>query len=121
MRKLFISLLKIFFFLLITCTSYTGFGQGIGINPSGSSPDNSAALDLSFNNKGFLVPRMTTAERDAIVAPAQALQIFNTTTKCFEFYESGNWLTLSCGCNPPAAAGTITGPSSVCQGESNIS
>ncbi|GGH25011.1 hypothetical protein GCM10007423_08910 [Dyadobacter endophyticus] len=32
------------------------------------------------NNKGLLAPRLTTAQRDAIVNPATALMIYNTTT-----------------------------------------
>lgn len=58
----------------------------VGINTDGSAPDNSAILDAKSNNKGFLPPRMTTAERDAINSPAIGLVIFNTDLKCLEFY-----------------------------------
>lgn len=50
----------------------------IGINTQ--SPNNSAILDINSTNKGFLPPRMTTSERDAISSPASGLIIFNTTT-----------------------------------------
>jgi len=63
------------------------FSQNVGINETGSLPDNSALLDLSSTERGLLVPRMTTVERDAIVNPAHSLLIFNTTTRCIEFYE----------------------------------
>ena len=94
--------------------------QGVGINPSGSSPNSSAGLDVDFTNKGLLIPRMTIAQRDAISSPAEGLQIFNTTTKCFEFYVSGGWLTMTCGCNQPAAAGNISGTAIECQGTNNV-
>jgi hypothetical protein len=47
------------------------------------APDNSAMLEVTGgagNNKGLLAPRLTTAQRDAIVNPATALMIYNTTT-----------------------------------------
>src|SRR6185295_14854583 len=54
---------------------YDNGNVGIGI----SSPGASAILDVSSTTKGFLMPRMTTAQRDAIVSPATGLSIFNTT------------------------------------------
>ena len=46
--------------------------------------DPSALLDLVATDKGMLVPRMTTAERDAIAAPAEGLLIYNIDD--FNFY-----------------------------------
>ncbi|MEI7727780.1 MAG: hypothetical protein WCK09_21925 [Bacteroidota bacterium] len=54
----------------------TAFGQ-VGINTDNSSPDPSAGLDVKFNNKGFLPPRMNSIQRNAIVSPAAGLMIFN--------------------------------------------
>ncbi len=48
--------------------------------------DNSSMLEIKSNNKGILIPRMTTAERDVIGTPAIGLLIFNTSTDQFEFY-----------------------------------
>ena len=67
-------------FLLI-CTST--FAQGVGINPSGNPPDTSAMLDVFSTQKGLLIPRMTTAQRDSIVSPAFGLLILNITDSCF--------------------------------------
>src|SRR5678815_3017362 len=55
------------------------FSQNVAINSTGSLPDASAMLDVSSTSKGFLMPRMTSAQRDAIVSPATGLTIFNTT------------------------------------------
>jgi hypothetical protein len=49
--------------------------QGIKISSSPGAPDPSAGLEIDFNNKGVLLPRMTTAQRNAIVNPAVGLQI----------------------------------------------
>ena len=72
-----------------------GFGQvGVGT----AIPDSSAQLDVSSTTKGFLPPRMTTVQRNAIANPVAGLQIFNTTTNCLEFYVNGLWQTIACGC-----------------------
>lgn len=46
----------------------------------GGTPDAAALLDVSSTTKGFLPPRLTTAQRDAITAPPSGLVIYNTTT-----------------------------------------
>lgn len=59
----------------------------IGINNSNTNPDPSAMLDVQSNNKGLLIPRMTTNQRDAIANPAMGLRIFNlddSTTHVFD-------------------------------------
>jgi hypothetical protein len=50
-------------------------------------PDSSSLLELFSNNKGLLVPRMTSSERDLIVAPAIGLLIYNTSTSNFNFFD----------------------------------
>jgi hypothetical protein len=67
----------LFTFLLAFCTAVT-YGQGFSINNSGASADGSAMLDVSSINKGFLVPRMTQAQRIAIATPAYGLLVFQT-------------------------------------------
>ena len=60
------------------------------INSTGSlglgtiTPDASALLDVNSTTKGFLPPRMTTAQRAAISSPAKGLIIYNTTTDQWE-------------------------------------
>lgn len=103
----------------IFISNYT-MAQGIAVNTTGLAPDSSAILDLNSNSMGFLLPRMTTAERNAIVSPAEGLQVFNTDTKCFEFYVNSVWLTLGCGCTSPSAAGAISGSDTVVAGQSAV-
>lgn len=45
-----------------------------------SNPVASALVDINSTTKGFLAPRMTTAQRDAISSPATGLIVYNTTT-----------------------------------------
>ena len=75
---------------LVLASSLATHAQvGIGT----SSPN--AALDVTSTTQGFLPPRMTTTQRDAISSPAVGLVIFNTTTNCLNFY-AGYWIE-SCG------------------------
>ena len=54
----------------------------------------SAILNLESIDKGFLPPRMTTAERDAIPNPTGGMIIYNTTDNKFQGYENGAWANL---------------------------
>jgi uncharacterized protein (TIGR02145 family) len=50
----------------------------------GTTPNASAELDVQSTSRGMLPPRLTTAQRNAIVNPATGLLIFNTTLNCVE-------------------------------------
>jgi hypothetical protein len=82
------------------------------VNTSGSivagssNADSSAILEASSTSKGFLMPRMTTVQRNAIVSPAAGLQIFNTDNQCVNIYDGANWIE-SCGLK---VTGTATIP-----------
>ena len=58
------------------------------------APDASAILDITSTSKGFLPPRMTTTERDAIASPATGLTIYNTTTNQWEGWNGSSWAIL---------------------------
>ena len=73
-------------------------GQNMGVN--NLNPDPSALLDLTSTEKGFLMPRMTTAQRNSIANPAQSLLIFNTTNQCIEIYIGTGWNSVSCPACP---------------------
>lgn len=46
----------------------------------------SALIALNSVTKGFLLPRMTSTQRDAIVNPTGGLLIYNTTTNKINVY-----------------------------------
>ncbi len=85
-------------FYIFSLSSNLFAQSGVSINNTGNLSDNSAMLDVESTSKGFLPPRMTAAERDAISNPADGLIIFNTTTNCLNFYAGGFWYE-TCG-NP---------------------
>lgn len=56
------------------------------LNVGGGTLDDSAIVELSSTTKGFLPPRMTTTQRNAISSPAAGLMIYNTTTNKLNVY-----------------------------------
>lgn len=62
------------YIILLFFVTKTVAQTGIGTN----TPDASAKLDITSSNKGFLVPRMTNAQRSAITSPANGLMVYQT-------------------------------------------
>ena len=52
-------------------------------------------LDVKSTVKGFLPPRMTTAQRNAIASPAEGLVIYNTDEKTIDFYNGVTWISMT--------------------------
>jgi hypothetical protein len=65
--------------------------QNVGIGTT--TPDASAKLDVTSTTSGFLVPRMTNTQRDAIITPTKGLLVFSTTDNSFYYYD-GAWKRL---------------------------
>jgi hypothetical protein len=63
----------------------------VGMNKDGSQADASALLDIKGTDGGLLIPRMTTAEMNAIASPATGLMVYNTTDNTFYFYNGTAW------------------------------
>lgn len=56
--------------------------------------NHSAQLQVDSTTAGFLPPRMTTAQKNAIVTPAEGLMVYDTNLKRPFFYDGTNWITL---------------------------
>ena len=52
-----------------------------------------AAFELKSTTQGFLPPRMTQANCEAIVTPKKVLIIYNTTTNALNIYNGSGWKT----------------------------
>jgi len=63
----------------------------VGINSDNSTPDPSAGLDVKFTNKGFLPPRLTTTQMNAISSPAAGLMVYNTTLNSICWFNGTSW------------------------------
>jgi hypothetical protein len=58
----------------------------------GTSANASALIDIQSTTKGFLPPRMTTAERVAISSPANGLIVFDTDVQNLCYRRDGVWV-----------------------------
>lgn len=56
-----------------------------------STPNASASVQIDSTARGFLPPRMTNTQRDAISAPAEGLTVYSTTDHALEFYNGTTW------------------------------
>ncbi len=94
------SFLFIFFqFIFVSC-----FCQNVGIGTI--RPDSSAQLEISSTSKGFLPPRMTFLQRNAIHNPAAGLVIWCNDCNELQIFNGVIWTNLS-----GAAASNISLPS----------
>jgi hypothetical protein len=59
-----------------------------------TSPNAAARLDVTSTTSGFLPPRMTTTQRDAIGSPPNGLMLYNTTTDKLQVRAGGAWVDL---------------------------
>ncbi|MVO10798.1 hypothetical protein GOQ30_16625 [Flavobacterium sp. TP390] len=88
---------KLFFW--VTCMSFliqNAVAQ-VGINTT--SPDASSVLEVNSTTKGFLTPRMTTAQKNVITSPANGLMVYDTDTKEYSYYDSSasTWINIKQG------------------------
>lgn len=65
-----------------------------------TTPNPSAAVEISATDKGLLIPQMTAAQRRAIANPATGLLVIQTDEPAGFYYNAGtpaapNWLNLS--------------------------
>lgn len=80
---------KLIITLLIAANQITA--QSVGINATGVAPDASALLDLSANNKGFLITRVDTA---SINSPAFGLMTLAPSDSCLYMYSGTKWIGM---------------------------
>jgi hypothetical protein len=68
------------------------------------TPNASALLELQSIDKGFLAPRLTTAQRLAIPAPANGLMVYDLNLQCYYFYNAVTliWQSTCTGLQGPA-------------------
>lgn len=68
---------------------------GISIGKGNADADPSAILELVSKNKGLLIPRLSSSERDAIDSPANGLIVYDKTLNGFYFWNSTSWKEIA--------------------------
>jgi hypothetical protein len=68
---------------------------GPAVFGANAAPTNaSCALEVQSTTKAFVLPRMTTAQRDAIATIINGMMIYNTTTNTVQGRAAGAWVSL---------------------------
>jgi uncharacterized protein (TIGR02145 family) len=103
------SLLVFFATSYLLTISLDSFSQSVGINATGAAPNNSALLDLSSTNKGFLITRVDTA---SITAPAFGLMTLAPLDSCLYIFTGARWKSVGgvgsdCSCVSSSASSSL--------------
>jgi len=88
--------LKITLSTLLILSGITLWSQ-VAINLDESNPDPSAMLEVKSLDKGFLMPRMTTAQKIGILTPATGLSVYDLDMNSYSFYDGSQWVNLGHG------------------------
>jgi hypothetical protein len=85
---------KISLFIVLLLLFSTILPAQVGINADNSAPNSSAMLDVKSTSKGFLPPRMTRTERNAIASPVQGFVIYNLTDNKPNYFDGTVWMNF---------------------------
>lgn len=88
---------RFFIVLVAILAAQQAFSQTNNVGIGTMTPDPTAILELSDSTRGFLPPRLSTTQRNAIANPALGLQIFNTTDSLMEFWNGLCWIPFILG------------------------
>jgi hypothetical protein len=80
-------------FLLINSNALAQVGIGT------TNPDASSMLDIQSTSKGFLTPRMTTVQKNAISSPLTGLMVYDTDLDKFNYYNGSSWIIMESSLN----------------------
>ena len=92
---------QLFFICLITFLLTQPLLAQVAINSSGAPANTHAALDISSTDKGILIPRVTTTQRNTmantLVAGDDGMMVYDITLKSFWVWDGGTsqWKTFS--------------------------
>jgi hypothetical protein len=99
---------KSIFIIILLIISHGILIAQVVISDGPSTPASSSVLDVQSDGSGFLPPRMTEEQRNAIPAPAEGLMVFCTDcgydhAGMTSVYINGNWRLLAIECTIPQA------------------
>jgi hypothetical protein len=80
---------------IIVFFSFRVICQSTLITPGDSQPN----IIATSANSGIIPPKLTSAQRDAIVNPIEGMTIYNITSHCIEFYRGSSWYNICSNSN----------------------
>jgi len=97
--------------------------QSVGINNDGTSPNSKAMLDVSSTTKGLLPPRMTYAQKSAIVSPPAGLIVWCSNCGAsgeLQIYNGSAWTSLTAGTASGLPDAPTIGTATAGNGEASV-
>ena len=91
----------IFLCLWMTLPSFSQVGVGT------KHPHPSAELEVKSSVRGFLLPRLTPTERNAINSPAAGLQVYDTSSNSIWYFNGTIWVELGANLQPSHKVSSI--------------
>ncbi|HEX2975107.1 MAG TPA: hypothetical protein VHO68_04150 [Bacteroidales bacterium] len=112
MKHFYITATRLLISFLFLIFSLSSLAQNVGINPTGSAPNSSAALDVDFPDKGVLIPRVAltgTSNAAPLGAHVAGMIVYNTATAGdvlpgFYYNDGTRWIS---GIRPGNAPGDM--------------
>lgn len=93
--------------VLVLPNGDVSLGNSLSLNPSNWAgvhigmdstqaihPNASAVLDVQSDRKGFLPPRLTTTQKNAIPSPARGLMVYDTTADQMSYWNGTLWINF---------------------------
>jgi hypothetical protein len=77
-----------------TTTRLVATTGGVAVNSNYAFANSSSILDVASTTKGFLPPRMTTTQKNAISSPASGLMVYDTTLNQMSYYNGTSWVNF---------------------------
>lgn len=88
--------MRLFFTTCLCLFTAVLFAQNnVGIKSDGSLPDSAAKLDVQSTTQGVLLPRMTTAQRNAMPKKAIGLLVYDIDKQTLYMYNGTQWTPLA--------------------------
>ncbi len=87
---------KIVIHFILIIAAQTVYSQSVAINTNGNQPNGRSILDVQSTEKGVMLSRMTSAQRNAIaVVPGDAgLLVFDTDKQCLFVFTGSKWMAI---------------------------
>ncbi len=111
-KKIFSKRIGVLILISASCRIQTSSQVTIGSNVA---PQQSSVLELVSNNKGLLLPRVSSTS--SITNPVDGMIVFIVEEQCFKGYQNGAWTNITTGlngsitalnCGNSSDAGTLT-------------
>ncbi len=86
---------------MFTALIVTAQSGGIAINNTGANPNSNAMLDIQSDNKGILIPRLTTVARNtlgtALVISDNGMMVYDKDMNLFFYWDGTQWVQVGSG------------------------